>query len=247
MENKVNKTAAEIREDFRSKYNAKRVYEWSGYANEPKEKPLVTLIEQVAKEQNFIPSYLYTIAIGEGLGWTYVDLDTNFSNISLDPTKEQLLLKTDITIDGFNSLGVDDFSDDFPRVKKYLPKDYNRGDEYNTAKIKRNEWGKKEVNSATFKNLKSALQGYSAILAHRRDLFKKHAKELAYGKFTEDQQAFWTYCYFQGEGRAKSYLINNKSFDYTKNAVSSMKAVKQKALERLATWRYIQTKNIFSK
>ena len=245
MGKKAKKTIKEIKDELKLRYKARKVFGWSGYADDPKEKPLADLIERIAKERNFIPSYLYTIAIGEGLGFNYVDILSNYSPDPADPKEK--LLRTDKPINGFQALGVDDFSDDFPRVKKYLPSDYNEGDEFTKKTIRRKEWGKTIVNSAEFKDLESALYGFAAILAHRRDLFLKHAKEFKYVSITEDQQAYWTYIYFQGEGRGRQYLKANLSADYGKAAVSSMKEVKQKSLERLATWRYVQTKKIFSK
>jgi len=241
---KQKKTIAQVKNELAKQYNVPKVYGWSGYADDEKEKPLNDLIEKIAKEQNFIPSYLYTIAVGEGLGDVYVSPEYNYNK---DPKTNKLSLKIDQEIRGFSVLGVDDFSDDFPRVKKYLPSDYNEGDEFvSQFESRKGEWGRQGVNSAIFKNLESALLGYSAVLAHRRDLFKAHAKELAYSTPTEDQLAYWTYCYYQGEGRAKKYLKSNKSLDFTLPAPAEMKGVKLKALERVATWRYVQFRNVFS-
>lgn len=61
-----------------------------------------------------------------------------------------------------------------------------------------------------------------------------------------NQEFFWIYVYFQGEGRAKRYLQDNKDFDFSKRASSNMTAIRKLALERLATWRYIKTVNILS-
>ncbi|MBC9795071.1 hypothetical protein [Sinomicrobium weinanense] len=238
------KTKEEIKAGLREKYGVDKVYEWAGYADEPREKPLVDAVEHVAKELNFAPSYLYTIAIGEGLGVTYADILANYKDD---------VLKTDVSIDGYQSLGVDDFSSDFPRVKKYLPEDYNEGDEYTSKQIVRNEWGGETVvNSATFDGLKNALYGFGAILLHRRDRFLEHKREFKYGIPTEDQSAFWTYVYFQGEGTGRKYLENNGDMDYTSAPPSNVAriggpdGIRYKALERLATWRYMKTKKIFS-
>lgn len=241
-----------IKAALEKEYNVKKVYDWAGYADESREKPLVDIIELVSKELGFMPSYFYTIAIGEGLGHTYMDLDFNYETDYKNKTGEKIL--TNLPIDGFNTLGVDNFSSDFPEVKKYLPKDYNEGDEFKTVKVARNEWGgKTTVNSAVFNGLKNALYGFGAILCQRRDQFNTDRKKLKYGIPTEDQSAFWTYVYFQGQGTGIKYLTANGSLDFKKNPptkvarINGGNGVRYKALERLATWRYMITKGIFTK
>lgn len=253
MGNQVNKTVAEIREDFRSKYNARKVYEWTGYADEPKEKPLVTLIEKIAKKQNLIPSYFYTMAIGEGLGLAYIDDLSSYKDISLPTEKPKLLLKTDLEINGFNALGVDDFGSEYPRYKKYLPKTYNMSTEKNKFSLdsefyqedRKNELGR-TTKSAVFKDLESALWAFGSTVAHRKGLFIKHGKELGYKSSpTDDQTAYWIYVYFQGEGNAKRWLKSNGGYNITTKKTERGQ-VNTLATERLATWRYIQSKKLFS-
>lgn len=229
------------REALKNRYNARHVFRWLGYADEDKEKPLVDIITKIAKRLNVKPSFLYTYAIGEGLGKKHLSKATNYDSTTG-------ILRTDAPTSGLNHFGVDDFGDDYSRamVKKHLPKDYNEGDEFFVAKGHRpNDFGRKEVNTAFFKDLESGFEGFAAILLHRRDLFITHARQLGYPNPNEDQIAFWTYCYFQGEGRAKRYLIYNKGLDYNKPPISDMKEVKELALERLATWRYIEMNNLF--
>lgn len=227
------------RDDLKNFYNARKVFRWLGYGDEEREKPLITIIVDIATRLDVKPSFLYTYAIGEGLGSEYLNKKSVYdSNTGI--------LRTDMPMSGLMDFGVDDFGDDFSRVKKHLPKDYNEGDEFHIVEGKRpNDFGRKTVNTANFKDLKSGFEGFAAILIHRRDLFLRHAKELAYKTPSEDEMAFWTYCYFQGENRAKKYLIFNGGLDYKKPAMLTMKEIKQLALERLATWRYVQMNNIF--
>jgi hypothetical protein len=155
-------------------------------------------------------------------------------------------------INGFHYLGTDDFGGDFSRYQPYLPTSYNEGDEFDIYTTT-NEWGDTVV-SADFKNLESGLLGIGATIAHRKDKFLSDAAELGYSSPNIDQIVFWTYVYFQGEGRAKVYLNVNKGFDFTKKAPIvtignnnyNMTSVRRLSLERLATWRYIKTKNILS-
>lgn len=226
------------RQELAKKYKARKVYRWLGYADEEREQPLVNLITQVANSLNIAPSYFYTIAIGEGLGKKYVGIDAYYKHG---------VLRTDLAICGLNDLGLDDFGDDFPRVKNFLPNDYNEGDEFFKAKGKRpKDFGRKIVNTASFKDLESGLEAFGAILKHRRELFLSHTKQLNLGKPTEDQIAFWNYCYFQGEGRAKMYL-KQYGLDFSKTPPVNMKEVKELSLERLATWRYVQMNNLFER
>lgn len=227
-----------MRKELKKKYNARKVYRWLGYANSPNEKPFADLVNSIAKTLGVFPSYFYTIAIGEGLGKKYLDITTNFDsngNVIIDKRMSGLI-----------HFGLDDFGDDYSRIKKYLPSDYNKGDEFEDAVGSRpDDFGRKVVNTAFFKDLESGLEGFGAILVHRRDLFLKHAKEFGYKSPNEDQTAYWNYCYFQGEGRAKRYLEDNKGLDYKIAAPVNMKEIKQLALERVATWRYVQMNKIF--
>ncbi|MBL3659111.1 hypothetical protein, partial [Fulvivirga sediminis] len=110
-------------------------------------------------------------------------------------------------------LGTDDFGSEFVRYKKYLPKSYNEGsseaDLLHDAEFiqdtRINELGQ-QTQSALFKDLESALWAFGATLAHRKDRFLAKAKALGYGNPTEDQLAYWTYVYYQGEGNAARWL-----------------------------------------
>jgi len=213
-----------------------RVYRWSGYVDDKREENVVRIIENAAKLNSLVPSYLCTIAIGEGFGlW----IDDNYGPNTVNVDK---------SIDGFEYLGLDHFGADFSRTKKFLPKDYNRGDEYEDSTAI-NEHGK-EVTSGKFKNVKSGIQALSATLALRMRLFYNNSKQLGYinkyGKPNSEQEAFWIYVYFQGEGRAKGYLQSNAGFDFMKKAPSYMQQVNRLARERVAAWKYLQSKKIFS-
>jgi hypothetical protein len=217
-------------------FNVKKVYRWSGYVDDKREQNVVTIIENAAKLNNLIPSFLCTIAIGEGFGlW----IDDNYGAHSVNVNNP---------VDGFGSLGLDHFGSDFNRTKKYLPKDYNEGDEF-TKDSAVNEHGN-DVQTALFKNVKSGIQALSGTLALRKQIFLNHSRLFGYiksfGNPNNEQLAFWLYVYFQGEGRAKKYLELNKNFDYSQKAPSYMIQIQHLSLERLAAWKYLQSKKIFS-
>jgi hypothetical protein len=218
-------------------YGGIRVYEWIGYIDDSREANVVQLLENTCEIiPSLFPSLLYTIAIGEGLNlW----IDNNYS-----PTPPHNVMINN-RINGFDYLGTDDFGSDFARYRPFLPNTYNEGDEfvpYNAINEHNNP-----VISADFKNLESGLLGIGAVIAHRKNKFLSDALELNYDNEPNiDQIIFWTYVYFQGEGRAKKYLQNNNDFDFSKNT-QNMTQIRRLALERLATWRYIKTSNILSK
>ncbi|MBL3658996.1 hypothetical protein JL102_23260, partial [Fulvivirga sp. 2943] len=58
--------------------------------------------------------------------------------------------------------------------------------------------------------------------------------------------AYWTYVYYQGEGNAARWLQANRGLDYNTNK-AERGMVHTLALERVATWRYVLTKGIFSR
>ncbi len=235
---KKRETYAQVRERLKNQYGARKVYRWLGYADDPTEKIVVDLVKHYSSTLNIEVSYFYTIAIGEGLGDEYLNLPY--------ARDKKGLIRSDQSLSGLRVFGVDDFSDDFPRVKKYLPSDYNEGDEFYKIEGHRpQDFGRKKVNTAIFKDLESGLEGFGAILRHRRDIFLREAKQFGYPTPTEDQIAYWNYCYYQGEGRARRYLEYNGGLDYTKPAPINMREIQQLALERLATWRYVQYYNLF--
>lgn len=234
------KTKLEVKEEYRRKYGQKpRAY--AGYADEPREQEVVRIIEKVAKPLGIYPSFLFTIAVGEGLGWLYLDLPSSFD-------KNNKLI-TDEKINAFQTLGMDFFGSplEYPRFEKYLPKDFNEGDEYEVFMAERDEkYGKEIVPSAIFKDLESAIEGIGAVLAHRIELFEKKYKHLGYPKPTDDEKAYWYYAFYQAENDAERALAANKNFDFLNHQAAQSQQVHQLALERVASWRYLLAFNIFT-
>ena len=237
------KTKLEIKEEFKHYYGQKpKAY--AGYVDEPSEKKILDLFEDIGGRLNILPSYLFTIACGEGLSMHYLDKKTS----SYYNNKGDLM--TDNPMSAFSILGLDFFGSpkEFPRIKKYLPSDYNEGDEYVSYNAERNErYGKEEVPSAYFDGFQSAIEGFGAVLAHRIELFDKQRKKLGYALPTEDEKAYWYYAYFQGEGDANRALETNKDYSFLAHQAAASPEVHRLCLERVATWRYLLAFNIFSR
>lgn len=105
------------------------------------------------------------------------------------------------------------------------------------------------VRSAKFRDLASGVQALAATLRLRRDLFRQDWQGLAgsvVGSVTPEQEAFWIYIYFQGEGNAKQYLTLNGNADYDVASPSRFSQVRRLALERVAAWKFMKSRGIFS-
>lgn len=233
------KTKLERKAELKNEYGV-HVSAYGGYANDKREKPVVDIIETVAKSVGLKPSYLYTIAVGEGLGELYLDIESNYKNDQLVTNKQ---------INGFQTLGVDFFSSpkEYPRFEKYLPDDYNINDEYSPLFAVRNERnGREIVPSAFFKDLESAIEGVGAVLKHREDIFVNTYRQLGLRRPTQDEYAYWTYYFFQAEGDAKRLLKKNNDLNIFHSKTTSRKSIHIKALERVASWRYVLHYDIFT-
>lgn len=235
-----------VKSKLEKKKELKEVYDvhinaWGGYADEPKEQPIVEIIEKIAQEIDIVPSYLYTIAVGEGVGWLYLSDPGNYNKGKLVTNKK---------INGFQNFGLDFFGNpkEWPNLKKYLPNTYNEGDEFESVPEIRNEaYGKETVYSANFKDLESAIWAIGAVLKQRADRFNRDWKKLGYPKPTEDEWAFWVYFYYQRPEFAFLKMKELKNYNIFYRKTLDRKKIRTKALERVAAWRYIQHYNIFSR
>ena len=177
-------------------------------------------MEKTAKDVGIIPSYFNTIAVGEGLN-LFID-----SNYDINPPYNVIISNP---LNGFDVLGTDDFGSEFSRYKKYLPKTFNERKTVMTLKQVQSFINKlkpmklnKETITGVFKDLETALWAFGVTLAHRKNFFVN-----------------------QGKGNAKRWLKSNGSYDITTNKTERGQ-VHILATERVATWRYVQTKEIFS-
>lgn len=251
------KTYREVKEDLKDRYQAWKVMAIAGYVNGKDELLAKNIIEEVAKNMGFITSYFATIVLTEGLGFSYLDFDYNF-------TANPRNVRNDIIVKGYQLGGVDDFGFHYEdRYKKYLPDSFNEGFSTNDLKNNGAEFIKiyqkneksEDIVTADFSNMESLIWACGATLAHRRDLFLKESRALGYLPPSEDELAYWTYMYYQGEGRAYKALLNNKGLDIfgisSRNApgrtvTKGTRNPNDVALSNLASWRYLQWANIFS-
>ena len=236
------KSKLEIKEEYKKLYG-QQPKAYAGYVNEAKEKNVLDLFEDIGSKLSISPSYLFTIACGEGLSKHYLDKSTSHYYDSNGN------LITDEAISAFGVLGLDFFGSpkEYPRFKKYLPIDYNEGDEFEVSIEIRNErYGKEKVPSANFDGLISAIEGFGAVLAHRIELFELQRKKLGYVSPTDDEKAYWYYAYFQAEGDANRALEANKGYGFLTHQAAASPEVHRLCLERVATWRYLLAFNIFS-
>jgi negative regulator of replication initiation len=89
-------------------------------------------------------------------------------------------------------------------LSKFLPAGYDPKKAQEVRHI--NEKGR-EVRSAEFADLKTALQALLAMLKRRRTLFEQDAKAAGYATPTEEELVYWTYVYFNfGEFGGKQQL-----------------------------------------
>ncbi len=213
--NTFEKTRAELKKKYG--VEPKR---WQGWIDSDSERPVALPFEEFGKQKKIAPTYLYTLAAGEGL-------------ILWLQKHPKLIGK----IDGYNFLGADQFCSDVARLKAggFLRSGYREGANY-TCLTTENEQGK-TVKYGVFESYRDAIEAFSALVVHRRSLFLKHAKEFGYEKPTEDQTAFWTYAYFvDGEGDAKKHL-RETGLDFFK---SKRTKVRDLAILRVSSWRYVQ-------
>lgn len=200
-----------------------------------KERPHIKLaFEEEGARVGIAPSELFTIAMGEGLGFVF---DQGWDEKS--------------EISGFGLLGTDHFSSEFNKYKKYLPSNFNRGAEFR-EEINENEL-RQIVKSATFKNLRVALTAFAAVYKFHRQIAITYGNTLGYGQPTPDQLHFWSYYFFQMPNGAKPVLKKSGSWDFSKmkfDKTSSHPSAKTQfpslCYKRVATWRYIKSTGVFS-
>lgn len=203
--------------------------DWHIYVQE---KPgIKKAFEEEGTRVGVAPSELFTIAMGEGLGIFFDEGQGENTEVS-----------------GFVYLGTDHFSSESNRYTKYLPTDFNKGDEF--REISHTNEKKQPVKSAMFKNLRVALTGFAAVYKYHRQLAINYGTELKYGQPTPEQLHFWSYYFFQSPNGAKPILQKNSSWDYSKKEFDKNSPhpsdIASKCYKRVATWQYIKSKRVFS-
>jgi len=221
---------------YKTHTNAKTRYE-----NASKEALVVTIIEKLAIQTNVLPSYLYTVAIMEGLQEIRINDHSKFKKANLDKNN---------TTNNYQNYGSGFFSAFNKRSvkEKYLPKSCNKEDAFEKVSELINKAKEKETEySANLKNIENDLWAIAAVLKQRADRFERDWKALGYKKPTEDEWAFWVYFYYQRPELAFQKIKELKGYDIFYLQTPNILKIRTKALESLAAWRYIQHYKIFSK
>jgi hypothetical protein len=188
---------------------------------------------------------LYLYAASEGLIDVYVRGQIGLSDTAV-PTKPQLAtVDTNKSLSGFAVLGTDDFMTDMAAKRepltKYLPSGFDKS---KATEIKRTNEKGREVRSAQFSDLKTGLQGMSAMLKRRRALFLEDAKANGYGTPTEEEIIFWTYLYYNpGEFAGKEQLTKYKGKRKLSDWIT--KGEYPKALMRVHSYRMLKAMKLF--
>lgn len=207
-------------------------YEWEEYARcLPPE--AVQIFKNVAAKLRLDPYDLYTVAMGEGLGF-YFDRT---------PTPDQLFAGP---VDGFVYLGVDFFVSELPGLirRGLLDANFRKGVAFETRIVERNEPGDNgmpiRLEVPVFRDLQTALMGFGAVYADRTDLAIEFARSNGFGALDRDQQSFWGYFFYQNPGAARSSMLANGTQVFTNQPDSVRpKDVRTKCLKRVVTARYL--------
>jgi hypothetical protein len=163
------------------------------------------------------PEELWTYAMKEGLA-AYVRDEIGLGRTA-DPTTAQLAgVSTSKEVEGFTYLGTDDFFADLNAkrepAKAFLPSGYDLTKAKPATRV--NEHGR-TVNTVTFANLATGLQGLGALLRRRRALFLDDAKANGYGTPTTEETVYWTYVYYnagENNGQLKKHAGKRKLADW---------------------------------
>ena len=207
-------------------------YEWEEYARcLPAE--ALQIFKNVAAKLRLDPCDLYTVAMGEGLGF-YFDRQSS---------PEQLLAGP---VDGFVYLGVDFFVSDLPGLisRGLLDSGFRKGVAFDTRMVERNEPADGGVpirlEVPVFRDLETALLGFGAVYADRTDLAIEFARSKGFGTLDRDQRSFWGYFFYQNPGAARSSMLANGTRVFTNqpDAVRP-KDVRSKCMKRVVTSRYL--------
>lgn len=172
------------------------------YENE--ETPVKDIIAQSAPKSGLRPSLFYSSSMEEGMRGLF---PTAKNKGQIDHSGHDKF-----PISGFVSFGLDRFSDTYPELKKkgYLPDDFNR----NFEKSPEVNEKKEKINSANFKDLRSAVQAKAAVVKYTQDNLKKFAADKKINLSPKAEEFFTLIAYNAGEGNAQKMLeeYNKKGY-----------------------------------
>ena len=176
---------------LKKKYPKQQVHYWLKHTPAK----VFDIILQVA-DKNLKPDELWLYAFKEGLT-DYIRNQLGLLQNQHPAATDLLSVNVNKEIDSFNFLGMDDFYIDleaknFP-AKQYLPATFDMSQ---LREVKHTNEQGREVRSALFPSLKTALQGFAAIMKRRRNVFLADAKKHGYGTPNQEELVYWTYLYY---------------------------------------------------
>lgn len=128
-------------------------------------------------------------------------------------------------VDGFANFGLDNFSDRYPQLKKYLPAGFEKQFVKATSK---NEKGQ-SVNSANFSTAEAALQAKAAMLREAQDQVNAYAVKNKIPLTDKARQFLTLAAYNGGPGAAQTMLQEaNKSGGLANDAYFQTKPAQSK-------------------
>jgi hypothetical protein len=143
------------------------------------------------------PALLYTSAMHEGMSGLWGDKDNNIVTSGNDKFQ----------VSGYNSFGLDTFSDAFPGLVKkgYLPADFQNNFIKRVIPPQEGD-NKTAVNSADFKDTKSALMAKAAMMKMEYDDIDSYAKQRKITLSPKARDFFALVDYNGGEGTGHQML-----------------------------------------
>jgi hypothetical protein len=208
-------------------------HEWEDYAK-CLPKSARTIFNDVANAGGLNKYDLFTVAMGEGMGW-YFDRAQSEKDLVEAP------------VDGYVYLGVDFFVDELPLFLKegYLPSSFVKNSAFTTHIVTRDEPGDHgvpiKIEVPTFTNFKASMQAIAAYYGRRLKMATNLASRSGFGTLSADEKSFWAYYFYQNPQLARSSMLSNgKKVFGTKPDSSRPKDIRSKSLKRVVTARYFE-------
>jgi RHS repeat-associated protein len=248
-------------------------HKWSPrgeFGSDANRKRVVSAFEAAGTQTGLAPSFLFTIAMGEGLGYFYsVGVNNRF----------------DVSISSYVAFGLDMFGSAVHNYKNNgtLPADFNsggtkkvrEGDELDLSssfppgseyfdlrnpngspRIRNESGGKMDIFPVTFKNIETGALGASAVYATAYRSASEKAIALGWENLNENQSVYYSYFDVQapnGEldrygNDSANFLNGSVKFDL-RNAGSGKDSnyVHTKAYDRWVSWRYVRLSGYFTR
>lgn len=209
-------------------------FEWEDYARclpqEARE-----LFSETAQQLGINKYDLFTVAMGEGLGF-YFDRGHTANSLLNGP------------VDGFVYLGVDFFLTGLAgfKSKGLLPQNFSEGTHFSVRQVERNEPGDNgtpiTLNVPVFFGMRNALLAMGANYTDRQIMARDFAQKSGRGALNKDEISFWSYYFYQNPTLARNSMSSNgkRVFATGEDSVRP-KGIRNKSVKRVVTARYLES------